>query len=307
MSYRKSTHEELLLQHITSGNFKKVKKLITNGANVHNKDKGGRGYLQVASLHGHKKIVKLLLNMNDSNAVSVNDKTESGNTALHLACSRGHKATIKSLLRAGADTKEINNNANTALHLIVDCGGSNVDIVDIIEILIDNGANVDSKNSLGNTPLHHAAKNGNKAAVKSLIARGASTNEKNGAGRTPLVYCKKQTIKILLNNGNDPDSSEESNDTSKCEEEQIIEDRLKHPKLINDKCPKIPVKKNHVGVEEQTDIDSPSNPGPKPKNKKYSEAHVGKKNPNKSESPVYCLKKNHIRMMVGIYTSHANI
>jgi len=151
MRILKSKNQKLL-QDITDGNLRKVKKLIANGADVHKKDKGGWGYLQLASHHGHQEIVKLLLDGNRDAEASVNEKTEGCNTALHLACSRGHRVIVRLLLDAGADPKELNSNANTALHLAVDCnGGFHGDIVDIVELLIRNGANVDSKNSLGNT------------------------------------------------------------------------------------------------------------------------------------------------------------
>ena len=52
--------------------------------------------------------------------------------------------------------------------------------------LIHPGINVLATNSVGNTPLHLAAAQGNLAAVENFLAAGAVVNTLNAAGRTPL-------------------------------------------------------------------------------------------------------------------------
>ena len=59
---------------------------------------------------------------------------------------------------------------------------------EIAELLIDNGANVNTKKEDGQTPLHEAALNGNKKIIELLIARAADVNAKNVNGDTPLNY-----------------------------------------------------------------------------------------------------------------------
>jgi len=50
--------------------------------------------------------------------------------------------------------------------LAVSCGFQNV-----IDVLLDKGANVSSKDFNGNTPLHLAVQNGNISVIESLVSR----------------------------------------------------------------------------------------------------------------------------------------
>ena len=56
----------------------------------------------------------------------------------------------------------------------------------IIAILLDNGADPNAKNFIGDTALHHAASAGNIEAVKLLLAAGADSKAANDEGETPL-------------------------------------------------------------------------------------------------------------------------
>jgi len=57
---------------------------------------------------------------------------------------------------------------------------------DVIKVLIEHKANINSSNSSQNTPLHWAALNGHLEAVKLLIAAGADVTTKNFRKRTAL-------------------------------------------------------------------------------------------------------------------------
>ncbi len=56
-----------------------------------------------------------------------------------------------------------------------------------MKLLISNGANVNDRSSLGDTPLMIEAKNGHLEVVQLLISRGAKINAKNNYGMTPLL------------------------------------------------------------------------------------------------------------------------
>ena len=57
---------------------------------------------------------------------------------------------------------------------------------EIVELLIANGNDVNSRDSTGKCSLHGAALEGHKEIVELLIANGANVNIKDGFRRTPL-------------------------------------------------------------------------------------------------------------------------
>ncbi len=60
-----------------------------------------------------------------------------------------------------------------------------------VVFLLDKGATVEVKSSLGITPLHEAAQNGNKEIMEMLLAHGAGINAVDDKGWTPLVRAQK--------------------------------------------------------------------------------------------------------------------
>jgi ankyrin repeat protein len=57
---------------------------------------------------------------------------------------------------------------------------------EMVERLIDKGADVNARDEAGWTPLHYAAFSGHKDVAELLIAKGADVNTKNDSGETPL-------------------------------------------------------------------------------------------------------------------------
>jgi ankyrin repeat protein len=83
--------------------------------------------------------------------------------------------------------------------------------VKAMELLIENGANVNvTSEEDGSTPLHWAAKY-ELEGTRLLLANGADINAKNHKGNTPLFYAlwsawgekSIETIKLLIDNGAD--------------------------------------------------------------------------------------------------------
>jgi len=78
----------------------------------------------------------------------------------------------------------------------------------IAKLLISRGANVNTKNNKGNTPLHRAAVRGYAEyteTAKLLIENGADMNAKNKEGKTPLKISiekgHKETADLLRKHG----------------------------------------------------------------------------------------------------------
>jgi len=87
-----------------------------------------------------------------------------GNTALHIAALQGYMNIVEILLDIGIDINSKNNNGNTALHVAAIHGNMN-----IVEILLDRGADINSKDNDGQTALHEAAANGYTNIVEILL------------------------------------------------------------------------------------------------------------------------------------------
>ena len=62
----------------------------------------------------------------------------------------------------------------------------------MVQLLVEKGADVGSKDKDGRTPLSWAAENGHEAVVKLLVEKGANVDSKDNSGRTPLSLAAKK-------------------------------------------------------------------------------------------------------------------
>eukprot|EP00349_Pseudokeronopsis_sp_Brazil_P004761 CAMPEP_0202970320 /NCGR_PEP_ID=MMETSP1396-20130829/16282_1 /ASSEMBLY_ACC=CAM_ASM_000872 /TAXON_ID= /ORGANISM="Pseudokeronopsis sp., Strain Brazil" /LENGTH=253 /DNA_ID=CAMNT_0049698735 /DNA_START=59 /DNA_END=820 /DNA_ORIENTATION=- len=118
-------------------------------------------------------------------------KPEEQKNALHVAAENGHTVAVRTLLENGAAVDSLSAaNQNTALNYAASCAlvGS-----EMINILVEYGADPNHANAYGNTPLHESCLLGNLEVTRALIGHGASVRAQNHHGSTPLhslSYCK---------------------------------------------------------------------------------------------------------------------
>jgi ankyrin repeat protein len=118
-----------------------------------------------------------------------------GTTPLLRAAKALDGPAVKLLVDHGAKLDIPNNRGITPVMAAAGMGSSDADTrgyyttedtaqrsVDTLKILLDAGADVNSKNSQGLTPLHEAARWGWNAAVQLLVDRGADLNAKSRGG-----------------------------------------------------------------------------------------------------------------------------
>lgn len=77
------------------------------------------------------------------------------------------------------------------------------------QFLIENGADINAKDSFDKTPLHKAVTAGNHEMVKLLLSNGAHVNSQNALKNTPLYNGVVKGFEIcatLLNHGADPNN-----------------------------------------------------------------------------------------------------
>ena len=95
----------------------------------------------------------------------------------------GDNAQVERLVRTGVEVdSQLGRKKLTPLHVAALYGR-----VGTVELLLDEGANVEKVDVHGNTALHMAAFFGNEAVAELLLAHGAKVNETNAMGHTPLA------------------------------------------------------------------------------------------------------------------------
>ena len=91
----------------------------------------------------------------------------------------------------------------SVLNYLLNYYASYTNNIPIISFLLDNGADINSGDSNGNTPLHNASKIINVYSVKFLLAKGAKTNAKNKFENAPIHLLANQYYNITDDNVDD--------------------------------------------------------------------------------------------------------
>ncbi|KAL7303353.1 hypothetical protein TKK_0004540 [Trichogramma kaykai] len=124
--------------------------------------------------------------------------TKTGDAPLHLAIENYRIGVIELLLRNGAEPNLANPEGSTALHLI--CKINRLDEDRLVEKLFEvcgDRVRVDAQDNMGRTPLHCAMRSGSAKKVRLLLSRGADPNSIDEEGSTPLHVCFENHDKKL--------------------------------------------------------------------------------------------------------------
>jgi ankyrin repeat protein len=121
-------------------------------------------------------------------------------TPLHEVAARGQFELVRLLVEQGADVNAEDLMGQTPLHHAVE-------YPDIVRYLVDNGAAVNEDDVHGETPLHLAVRTPESARI--LVENGASVAFENHFGETPLDLAldwsffesDTEVVRLLINAG----------------------------------------------------------------------------------------------------------
>ena len=115
--------------------------------------------------------------------------TSSGWTALHEATYWGKTDLIQVLLDAGAEPNALTSSGQNALHTASQGRYGNEGKA--IKMMIEAGTKIDMTDVEDNTPMHSAAMNDCEMCVRQLLNAGALPTHMNSDGHTPIHLAER--------------------------------------------------------------------------------------------------------------------
>lgn len=137
------------------------------------------------------------------------DKTSQIRFRIRLlkACGTGDSRTVSKLLEEGADIETKDQYNQTPLSW-ASAKGHRI----IVKMLLERGADLESHDSFEQTPLLRAAKNGHKAVVSLLLEKDAETESKDIMSQTPLLWAAENghedVVRLLVEKWADIESKD---------------------------------------------------------------------------------------------------
>ena len=149
------------------------------------------------NVSGHDKLTAHLRSLIDRSAQINEPVTPTGNTKLMIAVQLEDLKLINGLIFNGADVNSRNERQETPMHLAAKYNNG----VEVLKILQENGADLNAKDIVGETPTDKAILYNNVTAFKYLMKQGIDFNNVNNYGDTAVHHavCNKgeKGIQIL--------------------------------------------------------------------------------------------------------------
>lgn len=207
------SYGDTVLHDAIAKDFIEIVEVLVNfrGVDLSIKNKRGFNCLHHAALKGNARAASLIAQKCPD---LLNVVKEDGFSALHLASLNGHHNVVQCLVEArpGSDVNLRNGRQQTPLLLAVDKRH-----VTIAKLLLDNGAEVNAQDDVGDSPLHvvvmyHSLKVGGSNTPKKelstseptfiitklLMDHGADITLQNKHEKTPVQLCRDPRLRELM-------------------------------------------------------------------------------------------------------------
>ncbi|RYP81628.1 hypothetical protein DL770_005836 [Monosporascus sp. CRB-9-2] len=213
-----------------NGHKESVQLLLDSGAEADAKDNDGQTPLWGAVRNGHKETVQLLLDR----GAEADTKDDDGRTPLSWIARNAtehNRANVSAFSTARPNAYAfLTAGSNMALQdyqmqlMLLEHQNKKrlmarimANSVAVMRLLLDNGAEADSKDRDGRTPLSWVAANGSKEVVQMLLDKGVEADSKDNHGQTPLFWAAEkgheEIVQLLLDSGAKSDAKASGDQT----------------------------------------------------------------------------------------------
>ncbi|XP_071112675.1 ankyrin-2-like [Haliotis cracherodii] len=234
-----NSYQTPVMRACKQGDLNLVKCLVEKGANVNL----GSGCLNAACIGGSLEMVEYLISTFPT--IDINKCGPKNRTPVMTACFHGHTDIVEYLQSKGADILARDKFEQTCLHVAcrsdhveiaerlleiipiddIDCNGMTPlmfavksKCFDLVDFLVEHGANMNIRNNHGQTTLHTSAWFGNALGCAKLLDLGMFVDIRDSTNRTPLMCVSKnrndrsEVVNILVERGADINVSDENGD-----------------------------------------------------------------------------------------------
>ena len=192
-----------------------IQLLLKRGASPNARDDSGRTLLQIAVQNREEVgLIQLLL----KHGADPNTRDVDGQTLLHVSSRHGHPEAAKVLLELGLDVNSCDNRGRTPIQLALEMEeyGFPTEAMDIAQLFLMHGADLNTQGNDGQTLLRAFARHGRQEAAERLLELGVDVNSRDNRGQAPLQKALERSgryiredadlVQMLLKHGADPNT-----------------------------------------------------------------------------------------------------
>ena len=184
VNHRSSSFRHTALHLAAQKDADMARVLIDSGADLETRESCDLSPLQVAILRRCLRTVEVLLRA----GAGVNVADTHGRTCVILAAHGGDTEIVCTLLcMPDVEVDQGDNNGRTALH-----HAAYKKQADVVQLLIDAGADIEAKDTYRWPPLHKATEGGRLDIVKMLVSAGADVRAPDDNGHTCIFPASRQ-------------------------------------------------------------------------------------------------------------------